>query len=152
MNIRPATNEDISRIRTIVRAILLEYDLHPDPNGVDADLSDIERNYFELGGFFDLVLDGAGEIVGTVGLYDIGDRVCELRRMYLLKKVRGRGWGRQLLGRVIERARALGFRRIELETADVLVEAIHLYERYGFRPISRARMTACCHRAFALNL
>ena len=152
MRIRAATNSDADAIREIVFTVLAEYGLDCDPAGTDADLDDIEATYIVGGGMFEVVEANDERIIGTVGLFPLRDGVCELRKMYLAREARGRGLGRRLMDRVLEQARALGFRRIELETAAPLVEAVALYERYGFRPITVSRLSSRCDRAFALDL
>ena len=122
----------------------------PDTCGTDADLEDIEASYG--GGLFDLLLGDDDEIVGTVGLYRKSGTVVELRKMYLRKSARGKGHGKRLLEHGIAAARALGYRRIELETAAVLIEAIDLYRKYGFEPVDPENPTPRCDRAFALDL
>ena len=72
--------------------------------------------------------------------------------MYLMKNARRHGVGGRLLRRALAFARARGFRRIELETAGVLKEAIALYSGAGFRPIARAHLASRCDQAFALDL
>ena len=152
MRIRSATNEDANAIREIVFVALEEYGLMTEHEGVDADLDDIERNYISAGGLFDVVEDDDGNLIGTLGLYPKGNGVCELRKMYLIPEVRGRGLGKRLMDRALDRARKLGFGRMELETASVLVEAIGLYKRYGFKPINPENLCARCDQAFALDL
>jgi len=131
---RPATNADAEAVRGLVFAVLREHGLAPDPVDTDADLYDIESSCPRAGGSFDLLLDAAGAVVGTVELVPTGGGRCELRKMYLAPAHRGRGLGKLLLRRSLERARQLGFRRVELETVGVLREAIGLYESFGFRP------------------
>lgn len=152
MLIRSATNADAEAIRTLVFGVLGEYGLLAEHEGVDADLSDIEANYIARGGLFDLVLDDAGQLIGTVGLYPRGDGVAELRKMYLVKHARGLGIGKMLLERVLGRARELAFVRIELETSSKLVEAIGLYKLYGFQPFQPDHMVCRCDQAWALDL
>jgi putative acetyltransferase len=72
--------------------------------------------------------------------------------MYLHPDARGRGLGKLLLERALGQARALGFRRVELETAGVLEAAIALYRRYGFEPFDKPHVAARCDQAFALEL
>ena len=151
MTIRPATNADADEVRALVFGVLAEYGLSPDPDGTDADLADLEASYGARGGAFDVVED-EGRIVGSVGLYALEGGVCELRKMYLARETRGQGLGKRVLEHALDRARALGFRRVELETASVLVEAIGLYTRYGFSPVDPAHLSPRCNRAFALDL
>ena len=72
--------------------------------------------------------------------------------MYVFSEARGHGLGGRLLRRALAFARGRGFRRVELETASVLKEAIGLYAGAGFQPIERAHLAARCDRAFALDL
>ena len=132
--IRPATNEDGEAVRSLIFAILVEYEIEPDPLVTDSDLFAIEERYVEAGGSFDVLVDESGAVIGSVGLMKLDDRRCELRKMYLAANHRGKGHGRRLLDHAIRRARELGFKRIELETTTVLTSAIRLYEAYGFKP------------------
>ena len=149
---RPATNADRDAIVALVFGVLGEYGLSPDPATTDADLNDVERSYQASGGMFDVLLDADGTIVGTVGLFPVGNSTCELRKMYLLASCRGRGFGRRMLEHAIARARALGFSTVTLETASVLKEAIALYERHGFKPYTPPHLAQRCDQAYRLDL
>ena len=151
-SLRPATNADLAAIRQLVFGILAGYGLKPDPDGTDSDLGDIEANYQASGGCFDVLVDDAGQIVGSVGLFPVSPSVCELRKMYLARTARGQGQGRRLLEHALDRARKLGFVRVELETASVLKEAIALYERTGFRRCEPAHLAPRCDSAYFLDL
>jgi len=150
--LRPATNDDRTVIVRLVFAALTEHGLKPDPGGTDADLQDIAANYFAGGSAFDLLVDGSGQVVGSVGLCRISDSTCELRKMYLAPGVRGGGRGRRLLEHALARASALGFRRVVLETASVLRTAIALYERFGFQRYAADHLAARCDAAYYLDL
>ena len=106
----------------------------------------------EARGMFDLLVSPSGEIVGTIGLYPVSTSTCELRKMYLAKSVRGQGHGRRLLDHALTRARKLGFTRVTLETAEVLQNAVALYERYGFKPYTPDHKSCRCDRAYYLDL
>lgn len=148
--IRPATNADSAAVKALVFGVLTEYGLRPAPDSTDADLDDLEGHY--RGGGFSVLEAEDGTIVGSVGICALSPGVCELRKMYLSGKFRGRGLGRQLLDHGLAEARRLGFRRVVLETASVLKEAIRLYERYGFRPYQPDHMAARCDQAYCLDL
>ena len=147
---RAATIADQEQVRALIFAILDEYALEPDPKTIDRDLDDIEGFYAD--GVFDVLVADDGDIMGTVGLKPIRDGVCELRKMYLKTSYRGRGHGVRLLKHAIASARGLGMRRIELETARVLEEAIGLYEKFGFKEIEHDAMESRCDQALALDL
>lgn len=146
---RAATNEDQDEVRSLIFAILHEYDLEPAPKTTDKDLDDIEGFY--AGGIFDVLVLG-DDIIGTVGLKPEHDGVFELRKMYLKNKFRGRGYGGRLLKHAIARAKELGARRIELQTARVLEEAIGLYEKFGFVRLESASTEKRCDQVLAIDL
>lgn len=132
--LRSATNDDCERVQALISAVLREYRLPFDLAGTDQDLTDIEAHYLDRGGAFELVEGAAGNLLGTVGLYPVDNDVVELRKMYFVPESRGRGWGKWLLAKMIEKARTLGFKEIHLDTIAVLKEAIRLYEKFGFKP------------------
>jgi len=149
---RSATNADIPAIKELVYGVLNEYGLEPDPETTDADLEDIQASYFDRGGRFDVLVNEEDEIVGTVGLYNLGSEICELRKMYLQPSSRGRGHGKRILDFSIQNAHSMGFKRVILETASVLKEAIVLYERFGFRPLQSHSLANRCDQAYFLDL
>jgi putative acetyltransferase len=152
IRIRAATNEDIEEIKVLVFGVLLEYGWKGDSAATDADLNDIEESYIKPGGIFEVLEDTQGRMLGTVGLYPLSAEVCELRKMYFIPEIRGKGLGRHLFERTIENARKLGFKRIELETARVLKEAQRLYVKNGFKPLIRKEISCRCDQAYYLDL
>jgi putative acetyltransferase len=149
---RAASNADCAEVAALVRQVLAEHGLAADRGAMDADLDDLERHYWARGGRFDVLCDGAGRVVGTVGLHPLGATRVELRKMYLAPEHRGRGHGRALLDHALAEARRLGFVRVELETSGALAAAIALYRRYGFTPIEQRRGGSSCDQAFALDI
>ncbi|HEY2866260.1 MAG TPA: GNAT family N-acetyltransferase [Pyrinomonadaceae bacterium] len=150
ITIRMATNDDCLAVQGLVYCVLAEYDLAPDPEGTDRDLTDIEANYTDRGGLFEVLVDGDGDILGTIGLYPLDADTIELRKMYFARSIRGLGLGRKLLGRTLEKARNMGYLRVYLETARVLKQAVHLYEGFGFTPVDVIH-TPRCDQAYILE-
>ena len=146
---RTATRADSAAVQALVFEVLRENRLIPDPAGTDADLADLE--HFYQSGWF-TVLEWEGHIVGSVGLLPEGDGVWELRKMYLHGAYRGRGWGRLLMERALNEARVRGARRITLGTASVLIEAIALYEQFGFQKTNTSHAAARCDQVWELDL
>lgn len=151
IKIRSATNADCARVQNLVFGILREYGLKPDLAETDQDIADIETHYTKRGGAFELIESADGELLGTVGLYPMNETTVELRKMYFSKTLRGRGLGKQTLKRMVETARNLGFKKLYLETASVLKEAVSLYEKFGFTPTCE-KHTPRCDRAYFLEI
>ena len=76
-----------------------------------------------------------GTPVGCGALRLLDAETAELKRMYVAPGVRGTGLGRRLLSALEVEARALGVRRLVLETGVRQVAALALYRATGFRPI-----------------
>ena len=148
---RPAKPEDGPAIRELVFSILGHYGLPTDAH-TDADLDDLYGHYFSTGGDFRVLSTESGEIVGTVGLKAIGGGTVELRKMYLHDAHRGRRHGKRMLEWALNRARELGYKRMILETAAVLTEAIALYTSHGFKRFEAKQCSPRCDATYEIDL
>jgi putative acetyltransferase len=129
---------------TVISSILSEYGLPWQPEEADKDVLNIEEYYLATGGEF-WVIEHQNQIVGTAAYYPInrGEKAVEIRKMYLLPKVRGLGLGKYLLQQ-LETAIALrGFEQIWIETASILAEAVKLYESNGYLPTTGVETSRC---------
>ena len=95
-------------------------------------LGDPQQHIVDPGGVV-LVARLGSHVVGCVGLAPHGVDEFELVKMAVDPDHQGHGTGRRLIHAAIDRARALGARRVLLETNSGLTSAIHLYETTGFR-------------------
>lgn len=82
------------------------------------------------GAFVVALLDG--EPVGCGGIRRLDAATAELKRMATLPAARRRGVARAVLHALEERARALGYRRLVLETGSRQPEAVALYRAAGY--------------------
>lgn len=144
------SSQQTNEIQNLVFNVLNEYGLKQ--GEIDFCLKDVDLHYFQKGGYFGVLLDQNDKIVATGGLYKLDDQSVELRKMYLSSEHRGKGLGKFLLKALIEKAKELGFKRIELETASVLKEAIGLYQKFGFQPFNSDHIAARCDQAYELIL
>lgn len=71
-------------------------------------------------------------VVGTCALYQTARGEFELTKMGVRAAARGMKIGERLLDATIERARALGAKKLYLLTSSSCKAAIHLYEKAGF--------------------
>ena len=76
-----------------------------------------------------------GKPVGAVALRDLGDGVCEMKRLYLLPEAQGSGAGRRICERLMADAKALGFHTMVLDSLERLEAAVALYRKLGFQDI-----------------
>lgn len=81
--------------------------------------------------FFAAVADGRP--VGCIMLCQTEEPAVGQLRLFLVEKgQRGAGVGTALVDALLEKARACGYQRLILWTASPLVDAIRLYQKYGF--------------------
>ncbi|MDF1698181.1 MAG: GNAT family N-acetyltransferase [Saprospiraceae bacterium] len=146
---RPGTNQDTENIISLVHNVLFEYGLIPEPNGVDLDLSNVEESYRD--GYFGVIEDDE-KIVATFGLFPLDNHTVEIRKMYAIPSVRGKGLGTWMVNHLIELAKNNGYKEIELETASSLIEAIQLYQKLGFQEKKFENKTPRCDKSFYLNI
>ena len=136
--IRPFQPEDKPGVVNIIKSVYDDFRYIMDFEAFDADLADIQSTHQDAGGEF-WVLDDGGVIVGSVGVLPKEGDTCELKRLYLGKAYRRKGWGTRLLATARGWAMAKGFRRLVL-WSDVLFEPAHqLYIKTGFKATAKTR-------------
>jgi len=121
-----------------VRALFLEYAA---ATGVDLSFQNFDAELAALPGDYDPILLASwdGELAGCIAMHLFGDGVCEMKRLYIRPPFRKYGIGRALAARVIEEARARGFRAMRLDTLPSMQQAMRLYESLGFVDIAPYR-------------
>ena len=79
-----------------------------------------------------------GELTGCIALRRLEDMVCEMKRLFLRENARGYRLGNQLIEKLIDQARAIGYKKMRLDTyPPKMGKAVSLYESHGFRPIEK---------------
>ncbi len=106
--------------------ISITYDDQPD-------LRDIPGFYQQGAGQFWVALED-DEVVGTIGLRDIGGGNAALRKMFVAAGYRGRehGTAAALLAALLDHARLAGLTAIYLGTTEKFLAAHRFYEKHGF--------------------
>jgi putative acetyltransferase len=136
--IRPIEPADDAAIAAIIRRVMPEFGasgpgfaIHdPEVDAMSAAYRAPRHRYF--------VVELDGRVAGGGGIAPLtggDDDVCELRKMYFLPELRGRGAGRALMERCLAFAREAGFARCYLETLTGMDAAERLYRASGFEQI-----------------
>ena len=139
MDFVPIEPHQDAAMAAIVRAALKTHGLDIPGTAYFDEALDHASVYYDRPGRAYYVLLEDGAVTGGVGLAEFEGLpgCCELQKLYLSPAARGRGLGYRMIRFIEERARALGYRQMYLETHTNLQAAIHEYERSGYRQIPR---------------
>ncbi len=87
-----------------------------------------------------LLVEYDGQLAACVALHKLESRICEMKRLFLRREFRGKGLGRATAERIIAEARQIGYRRMRLDTVElVMTAAIAMYRKLGFKEIAPYR-------------
>jgi ribosomal protein S18 acetylase RimI-like enzyme len=102
----------------------------------DEDLHHVEETYLSDGGEFLVgILDG--RVVAMGALKKTSDQRAEVKRMRVHPSVQRRGYGQRILSALEDRARALGYRTLHLDTTTRQQAARRFYETNGYVKVGR---------------
>jgi ribosomal protein S18 acetylase RimI-like enzyme len=73
--------------------------------------------------------------VGCIAVRPLAENKCEMKRFYVRPNYRGQNIGRALVSKLIEEARAIGYRQMVLDTVPSQKNAQTLYRSLGFYEI-----------------
>jgi GNAT superfamily N-acetyltransferase len=102
---------------------------------IDGELKQLLEVFSEARGNAFWVVERANEIVGSFGIEGRSVNDTELRRMYLDEAYRGLGIAQRMLDCAQAEARALGFTKMIVSTAQIQKAADRFYRKSGFRLI-----------------
>ncbi|TBR16728.1 GNAT family N-acetyltransferase [bacterium] len=137
--IRPcATDDDFAAAIAVTKDYVRWLGMDLAFQGLDAEFAAFPVMYGPPEGVFLLAWEGP-EPAGGVGLRRLEPGVCEMKRLFVYDRFQGRGLGRGLCVGLIERARALGYGRMRLDTIARMEPALALYATLGFVKIAPYR-------------
>lgn len=129
--------EVIQELWSISKENLSQYDIF-------RDIENVQEHYFNNKGTFLVLLDSE-QVVGTGAVRRLDDEICELKRMWLLKSYRGRGFGLEMAQILFNFAGVQGYKRMRLDLAneEKQAQALNFYKRLGFYAIERYNDGLC---------
>lgn len=105
----------------------------------DKELAELPGEYAPPSGRL-LLAEVDTELAGCVAMHKLEQQICEMKRLYLRPKFRGKGLGRVLAEAMIAEARKVGYDRMRLDTVEpVMRDAVGMYRKLDFREIAAYR-------------
>ena len=146
IKIRPILEKDDRFVSKIIKTILEEYGADIEGTAyTDKETDAMSTGYNNKKSiYFVAILNN--EIVAGCGinpLKDANSSICELQKMYMLPKARGKKIGKQLLLKCLAFAKKANYKQCYLETFPNMDAAINLYQKNGFKKIDHALGNTC---------
>jgi putative acetyltransferase len=141
MTIRAIQKSDNQAIASIIRSVLIDFDVPKVGTAfADPQLDFMFENYDKPQAVY-FVVENDGKIIGGTGIAALenGDpSICELQKMYFLPEARGLGVGSKMMQQCLGKAKEFGFKKCYLETFPYMTAAQKLYKKVGFDYINAA--------------
>ncbi len=139
--VEATTAEQIEQVRQLFRQYQAELPVHL--RSFDSELSALPGVYGPPGGKLLLAMV-SGQPVGCVGIRPFPrPATCEMKRLYVRPLFRGEKLGQESAERVLQEARALGYRWLRLDThPPTMHAALRMYRNLGFKEISSENAVA----------
>jgi putative acetyltransferase len=139
ITIRIIEEKDNAAIANIIRTTLKEFGAnHPGTVYYDDTTDALFQLFSQTPGSIYYVAEYGNELVGGGGIFPspgLPEDTCELVKMYLLKKARGKGLGKLLIQKALGFAKQAGYKNVYLETMPELKQALDTYAKFGFEYI-----------------
>ena len=135
MKIREVIRSDNPHLAIVIRRVLKEMKVPLKGTAyADRELDNMYQAYsIPRSRYF--VVEFNGQILGGAGIMPLNKgakNICELQKMYLDPKARGKGLGTNLLELCLSFARENNFSLCYLETMPYMLDAQELYRKNGF--------------------
>lgn len=136
--IQAVTKEQIN----IAKDLFLEYakslDFELCFQDFDKELTELPGEYSPPDGRLFLVkLDD--KFAGCIALRKLEQGICEMKRLYVRPEFRGLSIGKKLAYKLVEEAKAIGYKKMRLDTVPSMQTAQKLYYAMGFKEIQPYR-------------
>ena len=128
------TKEFVERAKELIReyAQSLEFDLKF--QDFDKEMENFPGQYAPPMGCLYIAMD-ENQPIGCVALRDLGQGICEMKRLYVKPLFRGQKVGKLLAEIVIKAAKNMGYDYMRLDTVPSMKQANTLYNALGFKQI-----------------
>lgn len=129
------SSADIDEARTLFKQYQASLGISLCFQSFDQELANLPGDYAPPSGRL-LLTRVDVEVAGCVALRRLDDRACEMKRLYLRPRFRGKGLGGKMVDALLNEAKLIGYSKMRLDTIPgKMDEAIKLYRSIGFKEI-----------------
>lgn len=137
--VRKIQLEDNEQVQSLIKTVMPEFGATGAGFAIeDLEVKDMFSSYQKKHCCY-FVVEKNGIIYGGGGVAPLegsDGTICELRKMYFKKEIRGMGLGEKLMKLCLQAAKDFGFSKCYLETLQSMDKARKLYVKSGFLPLS----------------
>jgi putative acetyltransferase len=136
---RPIKASDNALLAKIIRGNIEALKLPTEGTAHSDPTTDNLFQLFQTPGSAYLVLEIGDEVLGGCGIYPsngLPPHCAELVRFFLLPKAHGKGYGKLFMQQCEQLAIANGYKQLYLESFPDMKAAIHLYHKFGYKPLT----------------
>jgi ribosomal protein S18 acetylase RimI-like enzyme len=134
--VQAQSDEDLQQVRELFGEYVAWLGINLCFQNYDKELAELPGDYAQPSGRLLLAIDEKGHASGCAALRDLGAGICEMKRLFVRPEFRGQRLGEQLVDLILSEARAIGYRRIRLDTLPGKMDrAIAMYRARGFQDI-----------------
>ena len=151
MEARAFKEEDFPQIRELILSVLTKEYPFDKSCYSDSDLFTLGETY---GGKRDsfFVIEENGRIIGTAGVKEDSDETALMRRLFVDPEFRSKGYGKLLIGKVVDFCKSANYQHIVFRTTNRMVQAIELCKKKGFKQLEKADLGGFQIYKFSLDI
>jgi len=125
------------KIKNFILSVLAEFGFKLDPR-FDKDLDSLKKNYLKKGNKFWILIKNK-ELVGTIAIKKLTKNRAQLKRFYLLKKLRGRGLGKKMFKKILLFCENQGYETLYVDVASKMQQGVRFYLKNSFEIIKKEK-------------
>ena len=142
VTIRKIRKEDNEILAKIIRSSFHDFDVKNTCGTVYTDpTTDHLFSLFQVEDSALFVAEENGVILGCRGIFpteNLPEKTVELVKFYLTREARGKGIGKLLMEKCLEKAKEIGYNQVYLESLPAFSKAVSIYEKQGFQYLEKA--------------
>ena len=128
------TDEEIAGAKKLIIEYAQWLNLDLCFQNIDDELDNFPEKYKEPDGAF-IIAKENNNIIGCVGIRKLEPKICEMKRLFVNDKNKGKGIGKKLVEIVTEEAKIKKYEKIRLDTINTMAAALNIYYKNGFYKI-----------------